>query len=439
MTLDRRHFFATGAGLGLAGAGMAAAEFAAHGQTLQAGARGELLHGPSVSGLAVNLEASGDLHERTSRLQEALDLGVRTGVPVLLPPGSYLTGPLRFEGSVQVIGAAGTTRLTAVEPGPLLSGHGGSRIQIEGLALDGGGVADRLISLQGCGGIIRDCTLVNAADAGLFSIDGAGLTVAFNTVEHCANNGIQVWRSSPGEDASQILSNRISSIEARGGGSGQNGNGVNVYRAGGVTVSGNRIEACAYSAIRGNAASNLQVLANQCRALGEVAIYAEFGFEGAVISQNIVDGAATGIAVTNFNEGGRLGIIQGNLVRNLKRRPLEPVDKRGEGITVEADSVVGGNLIENAEATGLSIGWGPFMRNVIANGNIVRGANIGIGITADAKGGSCIVTDNLLADCRRGAILGMDHGKVVGAELGHSDTKTERVRISGNLVTASGG
>ena len=59
------------------------------------------------------------------------------------------------------------------------------------------------------------------------------------------------------------------------------------------------------------------------RRLGEVALYAEFGFEGALIASNIVEAAATGISVTNFNEGGRLAVVQGNLIRNLFRREHE--------------------------------------------------------------------------------------------------------------------
>jgi putative cofactor-binding repeat protein len=64
-----------------------------------------------------------------------------------------------------------------------------------------------------------------------------------------------------------------------------------------------------------------------------VALYAEFGFEGALIASNLVDTAATGISVTNFNEGGRLAVVQGNLIRHLFRREQEPEDKRGHGIT----------------------------------------------------------------------------------------------------------
>ena len=78
----------------------------------------------------------------------------------------------------------------------------------------------------------------------------------------------------------------------KAGGSGQYGNAVNVFRADNVIVRGNRIRNAAFSAVRGNAASNMQIVGNTCTGLGEVALYAEFGFEGAVIANNIVDGAA---------------------------------------------------------------------------------------------------------------------------------------------------
>jgi putative cofactor-binding repeat protein len=52
----------------------------------------------------------------------------------------------------------------------------------------------------------------------------------------------------------------------------------------------------------------------RAKLLGEVALYAEFDFPGTVIANNIVDTAAMGISVTNFNEGGRLAVLQGNLI-----------------------------------------------------------------------------------------------------------------------------
>ena len=62
--------------------------------------------------------------------------------------------------------------------------------------------------------------------------------------------------------------------------------------------------------------------------------------------------------MTNFNDGGRLAVVQGNILRNLFRREQEPEDKRGEGITVEADTSVTGNVIENAPTAGIVIGSG---------------------------------------------------------------------------------
>ena len=48
----------------------------------------------------------------------------------------------------------------------------------------------------------------------------------------------------------------------RRGGSGQYGNAINVFRADNVIVRGNRIGRAAFSAVRGNAASNLQIAGN---------------------------------------------------------------------------------------------------------------------------------------------------------------------------------
>ena len=121
----------------------------------------------------------------------------------------------------------------------------------------------------------------------------------------------------PATTARLVIDNRIEQITARAGGSGQNGNAINVFRAGNVMVRGNQIRHAAFSAVRGNRASNLQILGNVCSGLGEVALYAEFGFQGAVIANNTVDGAGFGVSVTNFNDGGRLAMVQGNLIRNL--------------------------------------------------------------------------------------------------------------------------
>ena len=223
-----------------------------------------------------------------------------------------------------------------------------------------------------------------------------------------------MWRSQAGDDGTQVIDNRIEDTGAQDGGSGQNGNAINVFRAHNVTVRGNRIKNAAFSAVRGNAASNIQIANNICTGLGEVAIYAEFGFEGAVISNNTIDGAAIGIAVTNFNQGGRLAVVQGNLIRNLlPKRPAgtDPNDSAGIGIGVEADAAVTGNVIENAPTAGIALGWGQYLRDVSVTGNVVRSAGVGIAVSVTPGAGSAVIADNLIADAKNGAIVGMDQRK----------------------------
>src|SRR4030095_8344283 len=154
-------------------------------------------------------------------------------------------------------------------------------------------------------------TITDTVEAAIHSLDARGLLIARNTISGAGNNGLLVWREKAGDDGQIVTHTRIERIDTRSGGSGQYGNAVNVFRAGNVIVRGNRIDNCAFSAVRGNAASNITIEGNSVSDTREVALYSEFGFEGALIANNTVDGAAIGISVTNFNEGGRLAVVQG--------------------------------------------------------------------------------------------------------------------------------
>jgi uncharacterized secreted repeat protein (TIGR03808 family) len=190
--------------------------------------------------------------------------------------------------------------------------------------------------------------------------------------------------------------------------------------------------------VRGNAASNLQVIGNSCSNLKEVALYAEFDFQGALIANNIVDGAMVGVSVTNFNRGGRLAVVQGNLLRNLvSARPggTDPDDGAGIGIAIEADSAVAGNVIENAPFAGIYLGWGPYLRDLTVTGNVVRGAGIGIAVSVTAGAGAALIADNVIADAAHGAIVGMEHRKRVTGDLARSGAERfAQLTIGANQV-----
>jgi uncharacterized secreted repeat protein (TIGR03808 family) len=450
--IPSRRSLLTGA---LGAAAATAASAAAH-----AGPRKSDASGPGGAGLALSPDATAD---QTRALQSEIDRAAAEHRPLLLPPGVFRTGTLTLHTGTVLVGAHGLTTLEFIGGTALLTASHADGIRLEHLVLDGASrpldadedaalvrfadcaglslanitVSRSLangVTLHRCAGRIADCTISNVLLAGLRSLDAAGLEIVHNAISDCRNNGIQVWRSAPGEDGTLVSANRIQRIAAKGGGTGENGNGISVFRAGHVVVTGNRIADCAYSAVRGNAASNFQMLGNSVSRIGEVALYVEFGFEGAIVANNLVDGAATGISVTNFNEGGRLAVVEGNLIRNLHRREHEPVDKRGEGISVEADSIVSGNVVEGAPTCGIMVGWGRYMRNCLVTQNLVRDAGVGILISSDAAAGACLVTANMISNVRNGAVRAMTMGQPEGPDLAAAPSGTGRLSVSDNLV-----
>jgi uncharacterized secreted repeat protein (TIGR03808 family) len=139
-----------------------------------------------------------------------------------------------------------------------------------------------------------------------------------------------------------------------------------------------------------------------------------------VIANNTVDGAALGVSVCNFNEGGRLAVVQGNIIRNLiAKRPIgtAPDDDAGIGIYVEADTAVSGNVIENAPSFGIVAGWGAYLRDVAITGNVVRKAFVGIGVSVMPGAGTALVSNNTISETPRGAVVGLDHARPVTTDL----------------------
>ena len=430
MGVGRRQVLLGGLGLGLAAA--------------TAGPRGSSAREDSELGgfSSYGVVPAGGEIDQTATLQLAADQAAETGRPLFLPAGVYSASRLTLKSGTQIEGAPGRSILRYRDGGALLSLEGVENVRLAGLVLDGDakplgdggallaateakhldlagcrfiGSAENGVVLRKVSGWIKDCEIGDIGKAGLFSEDAGGLEIAHNNVHDCGDNGIAVWRSTPGEDATIVSANRVERIAAKSGGSGQNGNGIAVFRAGSVIVNNNRIADCAFSAIRSNSGSNCQMMGNSCARLGEVALYAEFAFEGAVIANNIVDKAAMGVSVTNFNEGGRLAVVQGNLIRNIFFR--KEIDGRGVGIGVEADSVVTGNVIEGAPGYGIVIGWGSYLRDVSVTDNLIRNAHIGIGVSVDPAAGTALITNNLITGAKDGGIRAMSGHTPTGPDL----------------------
>lgn len=385
--------------------------------------------------------------DQSRRFAALLKEAAANGRPLFLPPGTYRISNIDLPENARILGIAGASRIVYTGSGHLFAAEGVGHLSLSGLVIDGanrwlGDYAGALVHLRGvgdvtvqdceiagsrknaillerCGGRIAGCRLSGASDAGLHAIESTGLSVTGNTVADCGNGGILIHRWAKGADNSIVSGNRIARIAARGGGTGQNGNGINIFRADGVLVTGNHISDCAFTAIRSNAGSNVQISSNQCFNSGETAIYSEFGFEGAVLSSNLVDGAANGILVANFNEGGRLAVISGNVVRNLKAKgPYEHEGAGfGLGIGAEADVSITGNVVENAPKWGMMLGWGPYLRNIAATGNIVRQSSIGCAVSVAEGAGAALIADNMFQETPGGAVVGFRWNEPASGDL----------------------
>jgi uncharacterized secreted repeat protein (TIGR03808 family) len=389
----------------------------------------------------------GSPDDQTRVLQHAIDEAARAQVPLALPPGVYRTGMLRLQSGTQLIGVRGATKLVFTGGASMLHGEGAGSVGLTNITLDGSGIplptrrglvhciggrdiriADCQITGSGGNGIwfenvsgdISGNIITNTATTAVVSFDALGLQVSRNTITGTNDNGIEILRTAIGDDGTQVVDNRIEDIKAGPGGSGQYGNAINAFRAGNVIVRGNRIRNCDYSAVRGNSASNIQITGNSVSNVREVALYSEFSFEGAVIANNTVDGAALGVSVCNFNEGGRIAVVQGNIIRNLlPKRPIgtAPDDDAGIGIYVEADTSVTGNVIENAPSFGIIAGWGKYLRDVVISGNVIRNAFVGVGVSVVPGAGTALVNNNMISETPRGAVVGLDHARAITPDL----------------------
>lgn len=374
--------------------------------------------------------------DQTAALQSALDSA--TG-RLTLPAGRFRVGNIAFPGNLVVEGVPGATWLVAsgsaaawvrhqsgivlrdigfagdTGEDPLLGIEQSQDITLERcLFSDSPGVA---LSLHMSTGTVRDCSFADHGDAAIHALDNKGFLITGNRIDGCGNAGIRVWQSEPRIDGSIVTHNRITRIDWRGGGNGQNGNGINVYLADEVIVSDNHITDCAFTAVRLNTTRNTIVSGNQCRTCGEVAIFSEFGFSGSIITENLIDDAATGISITNLDTDGQLAICANNIVRNITPRSEVNPDTMPVGILAEAETAVTGNVVSNVPGVAIAAGWGRFLRNVSITDNVVENSRIGIGVSVVDGAGPVHISGNLVAGATDGEVVGMEWTNVVEPDL----------------------
>jgi uncharacterized secreted repeat protein (TIGR03808 family) len=413
----------------------------------------------AVDARALGLEP-GSTKDQSKAMQAAIDTAAKQGGTLLLDAGKYLVSGLRLRRGVAITGVPGRTLLIDQSGGPLLTGSDLKNLRLIGLTFDGMGLKPEgkgLVVLNDVENLaIEDCSFIGSAgtglaltrcsgrvianrfsflgQTGLFALDSKSLLISGNTVRDIGNNGIQVWATGPREDGTIITENSVERVAAKDGGSGQNGNGINVWKAGNVIIAQNRVTDCAFSAIRNNSGANCQIVNNSISRTDEVAIYVEFAFQGAVVSGNMIEDVCFGISITNLDQGGRLAVCANNLIRNARGGRSQGVTKAG-GIYAEADTTVTGNVIEDALDVGIALGWGRYSRSLMATGNLVRNCGRGLTVSLAEGAESVVLANNMIVGSKQGAIFGMDHTETVTKDLGVAGASMPgRIRASGNTI-----
>ena len=399
--------------------------------------------------------------DQSGPLQDALLRASAEGRPLFLPPGTYYAQNLQVPSNLVVQGIPGKTILAAAGVAPVARIAGSAHVRFESVTFGAGsggpegGEAGLLeieasdhVTLADCaftggkasGIVIHDaaaeidgCDFLGHGLAAIFSLDSRGLTVSGNRIAGCGNGGVLIWGNASRRGSSTIIGNAITGIGASNGGNGENGNGINVFRCDDVLIANNRIADCAFTAIRLNSTNNVVVSGNLCRNSGEVAIFSEFAFTGSVIADNIVDGAALGISVTNMDRSGQVATVTGNIVRNIRAASAVNPDTKPIGIYAEAETTITGNTIYSVVGTGIRAGNGEFLRNVVIADNVVSAVNTGIGVSVVDKAGAVTVTNNTITALDHG-IVGMEWEQVVSDNLSRDAANYPQVSISGNRV-----
>jgi uncharacterized secreted repeat protein (TIGR03808 family) len=402
--------------------------------------------------------------KKINDLQSAIDQAIGSDGLLKLPAGAFATSGLKVNGPLQIIGVAGRTKLISLSGGPVLTIDNATSVSITGVTFVGKTVpyTDELsnqallLARNSENILVERCAFQKSPFTGLrleacsgwvignefsqlgvacVAADSTGLEISCNAVSDMGNNGIQVFRSEIGVDGTRILNNRISHVANNSGGSGQYGNGINVFRAGNVLTSGNMISKCAYSGIRYNSGNNAQIIGNTISQTGETALYVEFAYEGAVVANNVIDDVAQGISIVNFDVGGRLATCTGNIVRNVKKAG-GVAGVIAHGIAAEADTLISNNVVENIETVGIWLGWGGKCRNLSAQGNIIRNCQRGITVSVTEGAGKILVAGNMIDGSREMAIAGMDFDAVKTEDLGMAGAVAPaHVTLANNVVS----
>jgi hypothetical protein len=92
------------------------------------------------------------------------------------------------------------------------------------------------------------------------------------------------------------------------------------------------------------------------------------------------------------------------------------------------------NVVESVPGLGISLGYGKYMRQVTVNNNLVRDAQVGIGVSDHKEAGFALIATNMITGAKDGAIRAMDLSTPVGPDLSKTGAKSaNNMAVYGNV------
>jgi hypothetical protein len=288
--------------------------------------------------------------------------------------------PLRFTGG-------GTIKFRTANSSLIRVDANTANIEIVGLRLDGNNVTMtnnqsalvRAINAATHPVIVRDCELKNSNQNGVSAVSGGRLIVTGNNIHDCGADGVRILttltqtiannyihdcglggiRALPSATGSSfaftegctITGNVIREIRDDIGDNGPYGNGINVFRLGGVAITGNTIQNCEWSFVRLNDADHSVVTGNACHHNdNDPGIFCEFGARHITVSGNTLeDCRQDGIAFANVDDGAVGLVANGNNIKGFGAAGT------ASGIVISCGMAVG-NYIDGGGVAGAV--WG---------------------------------------------------------------------------------
>lgn len=105
----------------------------------------------------------------------------------------------------------------------------------------------------------------------------------------------------------------------------------------------------------------------------------------------------------------------------------------GVGIAATGSGVVSGNVVTNARNFGLKLGSGKGDGHILAQGNVLRGCRVGIGVSA--SGDDIMASLNLITGAKDGYVRAFDGDRLVGPDLARQSAEAYlNLMVAGNVA-----